>query len=53
MSASEAAAPPLTERIQTALAELRHARSAGDLSREITWQSMMDRLLDRYAAGQR
>lgn len=42
---------PLTEQITTALAQLRAARDQGEIERELTWQSMLDRLLDRYSQG--
>ncbi|SRX93546.1 hypothetical protein MSP7336_01784 [Mycobacterium shimoidei] len=42
---------PLTEQITMALAQLRAARAQGEIEREFTWQSMLDRLLDRYAQG--
>nr|WP_165965029.1 hypothetical protein [Mycobacterium eburneum] len=46
-------AAPLTEQITTALAQLRAARKQGELEREWTWQSMLDRLLDRFGQGYR
>ncbi|WP_172442085.1 hypothetical protein [Mycobacterium heckeshornense] len=44
---------PLTEQITDALAQLRAARQQGDPAREFAWQSMLDRLLDRYSQGYR
>jgi hypothetical protein len=44
---------PLTSQITTALRELRQARAAGEYSREIVWQSLFDRLLDRWLQGYR
>lgn len=44
---------PLTDRIVIALDEMRAARDAGDLAREFSWSQMVDRLLDRYAKGDR
>jgi hypothetical protein len=44
---------PLSEQISTALRELRDARAAGEYSREIVWQSLFDRLLDRWLQGHR
>lgn len=41
----------LADRIVIALRQLRIAREAGDVSQEWVWQSMMDRMLDRYAQG--
>ena len=44
---------PLTDRITIAFDQLRAARREGDPAREWSWLSMMDRLLDRYIAGDR
>lgn len=44
---------PIAVRITAALRELRIARGTADLSREINAQTVLDALLDRYAAGER
>ncbi|MDD7813715.1 hypothetical protein PP713_14185 [Mycobacterium sp. CSUR Q5927] len=43
----------LTDKIVTALAQLRAARNQGEFERELTWTYILDRLLDRYSAGHR
>ncbi len=43
----------LTDRLVIALDQLRSARADGDPTRELAWQTMMDRLLDYYAQGRR
>lgn len=44
---------PLVDRISIAWGQLKAARASMDLTREITWESMMNRLLDRYSQGDR
>lgn len=44
---------PLTVRITIALAHVRQARAEGDRAREWAWESMLNRMLDRYAEGHR
>ena len=41
----------LTEKITTALAQLRAARTQGELERELTWSYMLDRLLTLSGGG--
>jgi hypothetical protein len=51
--AARTAPTSLTGQITTALDRLRAARERGDYSREITWSTMLDRLLDRWSKGHR
>jgi hypothetical protein len=44
---------PLTDRIVIAWGQLQTARARNDLTREITWESMLNRLIDRYSRGDR
>lgn len=44
---------PITDRLRICVTMLRLARDEGDPTREWAWESMLDRLLDRYAQGYR
>src|SRR5699024_6851010 len=44
---------PLTERISIAYHGLKEARRVNDPSRELAWENLMNKLLDRYCAGER
>ncbi|MGV0634514.1 hypothetical protein ABQE69_08935 [Mycolicibacillus trivialis] len=44
---------PLPERITLALAQVRAARKQGEYERELAWTELLDRLLDRFSAGER
>lgn len=44
---------PLCERITVALAQVRAARTQNEYERELAWTELLDRLLDRFSAGER
>lgn len=44
---------PLTDRITIAWDQLRIARVEGDPNTELGWESVMNRLVDKYIGGER
>ena len=48
-----ASPPPVTEQLSTCMVMLRRAREEGDPDREWALELKLDRLLVRYARGQR